>query len=34
MVLSNVKGFKAGIIVLAIGFSVQANADETKGLLY
>lgn len=31
MVLSNVKGFKAGIIVLAIGFSVQANADETKG---
>ncbi len=31
MVLSTVKGFKTGIIVLAIGFSVQANADETKG---
>lgn len=31
MVLSTVKGFKAGIIALAMGFSVQANADETKG---
>ena len=31
MVLSTVKGFKAGIIALAIGWSVQANADETKG---
>ncbi|WP_312209568.1 hypothetical protein [Acinetobacter variabilis] len=31
MVLSTVKGFKAGIIALAIGWSVQANADDTKG---
>lgn len=31
MVLSTVKGFKTGIITLAIGWSIQANADDTKG---
>lgn len=31
MVLSTVKEFKTGIIALAIGWSVQANTDDTKG---